>query len=54
MYRSTVINNAVNCRWNEEFNLDIVTGEEIVYLEVWDKDDIGSDDYIGKCEFNIK
>ena len=33
--------------WNENFTFDVQSGREQLSIEVWDKDDFGSDDYLG-------
>lgn len=33
--------------WNEILTFDIITGQEEMRIEVYDKDDFGSDDYEG-------
>jgi len=35
--------------WNEVFTFDVETGREVLELTVFDKDDFGTDDYLGKC-----
>jgi Ca2+-dependent lipid-binding protein len=33
--------------WNEVFTFDVETGKEILTVEVYDKDDFGTDDFEG-------
>lgn len=33
--------------WNEIFTFDVESGKEILNVEVYDKDDFGSDDFEG-------
>jgi hypothetical protein len=33
--------------WNEVFTFDVETGKEVMAVEVYDKDDFGTDDFEG-------
>jgi Ca2+-dependent lipid-binding protein len=40
--------------WNEIVSFDIETGNEIVRIDVFNKADIGKDELIGSCSFNLQ
>jgi Ca2+-dependent lipid-binding protein len=40
--------------WNDVFTFDIETGKEGLEVLVYDKDDFGKDDFLGRCEFNLE
>ena len=40
--------------WNEVFTFDVETGKEFMELEVFDRDDFGSDDFEGRIEFDLQ
>ena len=36
------------------FTFDVETGREVLEIEVYDKDDFGTDDFEGKCEISLE
>jgi len=45
--RTNYVNSELNPVWNEVFTFDVDTGKELLELSVFDKDDFGSDDFLG-------
>lgn len=39
--------------WNEVFTFDVETGNEILEIMVYDKDDFGQDDFEGKFALSL-
>jgi len=39
--------------WNEKLNFSDIIIEKSVIIEVWDKDVLKTDDFIGRCSLNI-
>jgi Ca2+-dependent lipid-binding protein len=40
--------------WNEVFTFDVDTGKETMLIEVYDKDDFGTDDFEGMLQFDLQ
>lgn len=40
--------------WNEIVSFDIESGNELVRLDVFNKADLGKDELIGSCSFNLQ
>jgi len=51
--KSNYIKQELNPVWNEVFTFDVETGKETMEITVFDKDDFGSDDFEGRCEFDL-
>jgi Ca2+-dependent lipid-binding protein len=45
--RTNFVSSELNPVWNEVFTFDVDTGKELLELSVFDKDDFGSDDFLG-------
>ena len=39
--------------WNEVFTFDVVKGNEILRVEIYDKDDFGKDELEGQIELSL-
>uniref|UniRef100_V9KFI4 Ras GTPase-activating protein 4-like protein n=1 Tax=Callorhinchus milii TaxID=7868 RepID=V9KFI4_CALMI len=52
---SVVVKKSCYPRWNEVFEFDLgnTTSENTLYIEVWDWDMVGKNDFLGKVAFNI-
>ena len=46
------MNAELNPVWNEVFTFDVDTGKELLEVQAFDKDDFGSDDFLG--QFSLK
>uniref|UniRef100_A0A4W3ILY0 RAS p21 protein activator 4 n=1 Tax=Callorhinchus milii TaxID=7868 RepID=A0A4W3ILY0_CALMI len=51
----SVVKKSCYPRWNEVFEFDLgnTTSENTLYIEVWDWDMVGKNDFLGKVAFNI-
>ena len=47
-FRSNYVKQDLNPVWNEVYNFDVESGNEVLEVNVYDKDDFGSDDFEGK------
>ena len=45
--KTNYVRQELNPVWNEVFALEVETGSEILRVEVYDRDEIGSDDFEG-------
>lgn len=48
-FRTRYIKQDLNPVWNEVHNFDVETGKEQLKIDVYDKDEFGSDDHLGKA-----
>eukprot|EP01129_Flabellula_baltica_P007914 TRINITY_DN310_c0_g1_i2.p1 TRINITY_DN310_c0_g1~~TRINITY_DN310_c0_g1_i2.p1 ORF type:complete len:1279 (-),score=344.19 TRINITY_DN310_c0_g1_i2:4-3840(-) len=51
-YKTSVIDETLNPTWNESFKLEFTDFEEVIQLDVWDKDKNGKD-FLGKYEIPL-
>ena len=51
--KSNFIKQELNPVWNEVFTFDVETGKEVMEVEVFDKDDFGTDDFEGQFAFDL-
>lgn len=51
--KSNFIKQELNPVWNEVFTFDVETGKELMVVEIYDKDDFGTDDFEGRIEFDL-
>jgi len=47
-FKTKIIDSNLNPVWNEIHTFDVRTGREQLKIEVYDHDDLGSDDFLGK------
>lgn len=52
--KSNYIKQELNPVWNEVFTFDVETGKEFMLIEVYDRDDFGTDDFEGRIEFDLQ
>ena len=51
--KSNYIKQDLNPVWNEIFTFDVETGKEVMEITIFDRDDFGTDDFEGRCEFDL-
>jgi len=51
-YRTKFKNKTLNPKWNESFQVDF-SGTTKLQLTCWDKDTVGTDDFLGAIELDI-
>ena len=52
-FRTSVKKKTLSPTWNEMFSTPIYSSSAIFHLEVWDKDKIGSDDFMGESKLSL-
>jgi Ca2+-dependent lipid-binding protein len=53
-WKSNYVKQNLNPVWNELYNFDVESGTEVLECNVWDKDDFGKDDFLGKFSCNLE
>lgn len=54
-WKTKYIRNTKTPEWNEEFHIPITSLlNDILYVSLWDKDDISKDDFISSIDFNVR
>ena len=52
--KTNYINNELNPVWNEVFTFDVESGKEGLEVVAFDKDEFGSDDFLGRFTINLE
>lgn len=53
MQKTNYINADLNPVWNEVFTFDVDTGKEVMEITAFDKDNFGSDDFLGRFDLTL-
>ena len=52
-FKTRVIKGSLNPEWNEKFEIDVTDPEARLMISIWDRDLVGSDDYMGAFEVRV-